>query len=77
MPSIFSPQQLEQIVRETLPSSPGTGYRNAVVAGVDKDGAKVVAHFTLGTNSNWRLDAAYAVDYSGERKAGAKLVYAW
>lgn len=75
MTGIFSPEQLDKIVNETLPQDEDKSH--AVVFGIDQDGAKVVASFKRSPDSIWTLQAAAQHEWSGDNKVGGKLVLAW
>jgi hypothetical protein len=75
--SIFSPDQLQQIVNETIPTELPAGHRNAIVAGVDQTGASVVAGFTLGAGDVWAFQGAFRHEWTGENEVGARLIASW
>lgn len=72
-PSIFSPEELAQIVRDTLPPAP-KGHRIVVVGTVDATGAPVVAGFRS-TAGAWEFTAAYHHDWTGEDDVSARVIY--
>lgn len=73
--TIFSQDQLAQIVKDSLVNVPA-GHTNAVVATVDQSGVKIVAGFSL-HDDRWRIEGAYAHDWDGEDTAGAKVILSW
>lgn len=75
MPTIFSPDQLNALVA-TLPTLPA-GHKNAIVATVDQNGAKVIAGFSAGPDNKLKFSGAFEHDWSGENKVGAQLLYSW
>jgi hypothetical protein len=72
--SIFSPEQLEQIIQRTLPATPAN-HSHAVVATVDQNGAQVVASFKR--TSHWELQAAAQHEWSGDDSVGARVLLSW
>jgi hypothetical protein len=78
MTSIFSPEALDKIVRETLPDQMD-GSTHAVVVTTDQEGATAVASFkrTEATGFNWELQAAAHHDWSGDNSVGARVILKW
>ncbi len=74
--TIFSPQQLDSIVQQTLPSVP-EGHTNAVVGTVDQKGAQVVAVFKLGDDNRWTASAVARHEWSGDNEVGGSIIYSW
>lgn len=70
--TIFSPDQLKQLVTKTLVDVP-KDHKIAVVGTVDQHGAEVVANFTS-QNNEWQLQAAYRHDWSGDNEIGATVM---
>jgi len=70
---IFSPEQLDKIITETLP--PDMTATHAVVGAVDQNGVRVVASFKKTTH--WELQAAAEHEWTGENKVGAKVLLTW
>lgn len=76
--TIFSPQQLSDIVSSTLAASAvPDGHKNAVIAGVDQDGAHVVAAFKLGSKDQWEFNGAFEHTWEGDNQVGASLIYSF
>lgn len=75
--TIFSPQQLQQIVSQTIPQNLPDGHKNAIVGTVDQDGAQVVAGFKLGQNDHWEVTGAFRHQWSGENEVGASIIASW
>lgn len=74
MPRIlFAPEQLKQIVADTLIDVP-KDHRVAVVGTFDRNGAAVVANFAS-VDGRWKLQAAYRHDWSGNDSIGAKVMF--
>lgn len=74
--NLFSPEQLNKIVAETLPAPVDmpAGHRSAVVATVDQHGIDVVVGFQLTGSGKWRLAGAYQHAWTGGDAVGAKLI---
>ncbi len=76
--SIFSADALKKVTDETIKDANlPDGHTNAVVFGVDEEGAKVVAHFVLGKNDHWSLDGVYQHEWSGDNKIGGDVAFSW
>ncbi len=78
--TIFSQDQLDKIVSETIPQETDHNHTNAVVFGLDQTGAKVVAHFERDEASGkWALtaDAVAAYDWTGNKSVGAHVGLKW
>lgn len=76
MKTVFSPEQLNQIVQDTLPTDVTPGEK-VLVGAVDQHGVKVVAAFTWKGDLNWELQAAVQHDWDGDTKAGGKVILRW
>jgi hypothetical protein len=79
MTSIFSPEQLNKIVAETLPTDAKPNEK-IVVGTVDQHGVQVVASFKNTVHSdglNWELQAAARHDWTGDNSVGAKVLLRW
>lgn len=77
--TIFSPDQLAVIVKQTLPTTLPVGHSNAIVATVDQTGAQVVVgfHRDLGTGL-WEAQGAYRHTWAtGDNQVGARFIYSW
>lgn len=74
--TIFSPQQLQQIVNQTIPTSVPADHKYAIVVGADQTGAKVVARFK-NSGGNWEFQAAAEHDWSGANSVGAQVIMSW
>lgn len=72
---IFSPEALDHIVASTLPVLP-TGHTRAIVGGVDRQGAQVVAKFTF-QDDHWQVEAAAQHQWSGANTVGARVIASW
>lgn len=76
--SLFTQQQLDQIVSETIPAATDATHHNAIVGTVDATGAQVVASFTRDEGSaEWEIQAVARHDWSGDNEAGAKVILKW
>lgn len=75
--TIFSPAQLDEVINQTIPQNLPAGHKNAIVATVDTNGAKVAALFALGDSGHWQVKAAGEYDWNGDKKAGAELIDSW
>lgn len=74
----FSPEQLAQLVKETIPDAVPGDRSNAVVATVDLKGARIVASFTRPWYSaTWQLQAVAEHDWTGDNTVGAKVLLSW
>jgi hypothetical protein len=76
MRNIFSPEQLDKVIKETIPAELPANHTNAIVGTVDKDGAKVAAHFAF-KEDRWILEGAYQHDWHGDDRAGGRVIYSW
>ena len=74
-PSIFSPEALQKIVLDTLPTD-GQPNEKVVVGTIDQHGAQVVASFKF-REDRWELQAAARHDWTGEDSVGAKVLLRW
>jgi len=79
--TIFSPDQLARLVRETLPADAAPGEK-VVVGTVDQHGAQIVASFKnkggLVGGLKWEVQAAARHEWaSGENSVGTKLLLRW
>ena len=74
-PTIFSPEALQKIVLDTLPTD-GQPNEKVVVGTVDHLGAQVVASFKF-REDRWELQAAARHDWTGEDSVGAKVLLRW
>lgn len=75
--NIFSPEQLDKIVTETLPADAGPGTK-VVVGAIDQHGAQVVASFKSSLDgTGWELQAAARHDWNGDNSVGAKVLLRW
>jgi hypothetical protein len=72
--SIFSPEALQKVVSETLPTDGKPGEK-VVVGTVDQHGAQVVASFKM--KDKWELQAAARHDWDGNNSVGAKVLLRW
>lgn len=79
MTNIFSPEALAKIVNDTLPSATDKDHTNAIVGGIDQNGAQVVAHFEYDAKRGWVLnaDAVARHDWSGDNSVGARVILKW
>ena len=77
--SIFSPDQLAQIVQQTIPAATDATHQNAIVGSVDQTGAQVVAHFVYKPQSGWELNANAVAryDWTGDVSVGAQVLLKW
>lgn len=73
---MFSDRELNDAVNSSLEGVPD-GHRHAVVAGVDRDGVKIVASLKLDDKDRWVLQGAAEHDWNGDNKVGAKLILSW
>lgn len=72
--SIFSPEALDKIVNETIPSTPNaTDFHSYVVGGIDQDGAQVVALLKF-SDDKWEVSAAARHNWTGDNSVGAKVL---
>jgi hypothetical protein len=71
--TIFSKEQLDKLVSETLPPA-SAGHKVAVVGTVDQHGAQIVAGFTS-DNNRWRFNGAFRHDWTGDNTVGAQVMY--
>ena len=75
--SIFSPEQLDKLVNETL-SETGVTSTNAVVGTVDKDGMQLTAAFSWEqSRATWKLEGVVRHNWTGDNEVGAKLLLEW
>lgn len=73
--SYFQPDQLKQITAQLLPALP-PGHKYAVVGALDSEGAKIVAGFKLGEDSNWEFAGAFEHEWAtGDNKVGATVIW--
>lgn len=77
--TVFSDAQLKQIINETIPAATDATHTNAIVFGVDQQGAQVVAHFLLDHHNRWVLDGNVVArhDWSGDEEVGAHVALKW
>lgn len=75
--SIFTPTQLDDIIKKTLPAELPEGHKNAIVANVDTTGAHVAALMTLDKGGHWQVKAAGEYDWNGDKKAGVEVLDSW
>jgi hypothetical protein len=64
--SIFSPDQLNKFVADTLPPATEHPGKVALAFGLDKSGAKVVANFTSEPHASgwqWKFQVGYHYDW--------------
>lgn len=79
MSTIFSPEQLKEIVNKTIPADDPQDSHNFVLVGsIDQTGSQVVARFEKKYNK-WVLDtdAVWQHDWSGEDRVGAQVLLKW
>ena len=77
MTTIFSPDQLQKLVKETMPADAKPGEK-IIVATVDATGAKVVASFNKVTGpASWDFQWATAYQWKGDVQTGAKVIVRW
>lgn len=74
---VFSPQQLQQVIEETIPKNLPDGHKNAIVGTTDTNGVRVVAGFTLGKDDNWSIQGAFVHSWGGGNEVGAQLLFSW
>lgn len=74
--TIFSPEQLNAIVKQTLPQVPDN-HTNAIVGTVDQHGVQAVAVFKLGAYDRWMATGAIRHNWDGENDIGGSLIYSW
>ena len=78
--AVFSPEQLQRLVRETLPADAQPGEK-VVVGTVDQHGAQIVASFKnkggLIGGLQWEIQAAARHDWDGSNSVGTKLLLRW
>jgi hypothetical protein len=79
MPNFLSDAEIDKIVQQTIPQNTDASHSNAIVATVDTDGAKVVAHFQKDVKNGWQLDADAVAehDWTGDNSVGAQVVLKW
>jgi hypothetical protein len=70
--TIFSPEQLNKLVADTLP--PASEHRIAVVGTVDRNGTQVVAGFTS-ESGNWRFEGAYRHEWTGDDSVAGRIMF--
>jgi hypothetical protein len=77
--AIFSPAALDKIVKDTIPMIVDSSHTHAIIAGLDKDGCQVLAHFQVDAHGNWVLDADTIVRHvwAGDTQVGAHVVLKW
>ncbi len=79
-PTIFSPAQLERLVRDQLPADAQPNEK-VVVGTVDRDGVQVVASFKNRGGDvgglQWEFQAAARHDWSGDTQVGTKVILRW
>ncbi len=79
-PTIFSAEQLQRLVTETLPADAQPGEK-VVVGTLDKHGAQVVASFKNRAAQvgglHWELQAAARHDWDGANSIGTRLLLRW
>ncbi len=79
MPTIFSPDQLKEIVTKTIPADDPKDHHNFVlVGGIDQTGSQVVARFEK-KHDTWTLDAdaVWEHQWAGDNKVGAQVLLKW
>lgn len=78
--SIFSSEQLDKIVADTMPADAKPGEK-VVIGTLDQHGAQVMASFKLQKNEfggpSWELQAAARHEWTGENSVGAKVLLRW
>jgi hypothetical protein len=74
--SLFSPDRLQQVVRETLPQDDDP-RAHVVVGTIDQDGAQVVASFKRNSTSIWELQVAARHEWTGATSVGGKVLLRW
>jgi hypothetical protein len=80
MPTIFSPDQLKEIVTKTIPADDPQDHHNfALVGGIDQSGTQVVARFSRNHKDKWTLDAdaVWRHEWAGDNKVGAEVLLKW
>lgn len=76
-PTLFSPDQLQKLVAETLPSDAQPGEK-VIVATVDATGAKVIASFNKQVGAaDWSFQWATQYTWKGDVQTGAKIIVRW
>lgn len=77
MKTLFTPDQLQKLVTETMPADAKPGEK-IMVATVDATGAKVVASFNKQTGpASWQLQWATTYAWKGDVTTGAKIIVRW
>lgn len=71
---VFSNEQLDRIIKDTLPAD-GKAGEKVVVGAVDQNGVQVVASFK--NINGWELQAAAKHDWNGDNVVGAKVLLRW
>lgn len=75
--SLFSQEQLQKLVTETLPADAKPGEK-VIVATVDATGAKAIVSFNKQAGgANWAVQWATAYQWHGDVQTGAKVIVRW
>jgi len=76
--TIFSPEQLDVLVKNTLPEDARPGEK-IIVGTVDQEGVQVVVGFRkgFGASGSWDLEAAARHEWDGSNSVGAKILLRW
>jgi hypothetical protein len=70
--TIFSQENLDRIIKETLPPTLPPGKTGALVGTVDMSGAQVVVGYNF--NDTWKVTGAFRHDWSGNNEAVASVI---
>lgn len=70
---LFSPQQLDEVVKKTLVDVP-SDHRIAMVATVDMRGIPIAVQFTS-TDGHWKIRGAFEHDWNGDNSVGASVMF--
>lgn len=69
---LFTPDQLQKVINET---SIPEGKTGALVGTVDSSGAKVAIVMNL--KHDWHIETAVTHEWTGDTKAGVKVLHTW
>lgn len=74
---MFSQEELDKIIKETLPELPADRH-SAIVGTVDNTGVGVVAKFTKETTTQtWELDLAVKRNWNNGFNLGTKVIWSF
>lgn len=76
--TLFSQDQLDKLVADTIPADLPEGHTSAIVGTVDQTGAQVVIGFKKdAVGGTWQAQGAFEHTWAGDNQVGAKLIYSW